>query len=405
MQARVSTANPRHRIDRLIYVDDEIYHQEMEKIFARTWQYVGHANELKRPGDFLCAAVGGQPIVICRDDDLALRAFFNTCAHRGAELTSKRRGNVGKVFRCMFHGWSYDLRGRLIGVPYRDAYGASFETQAHGLAPASVQTFSGMMFVSLDPQVESVEAYLGEAAPYLKKYCENTEVIGRIRWIYDGNWKLWQENFADNYHPEFTHRWVRDAQWGYADEGENRQLDSGHGLLTWPQKPLFLDRLAAGLKEASGLEVDPSKNPEYAFPPFPIKEEEPDVVLSVFPNLDLQYFAGGAAIIIQIKIPLAVDRTLVELLSLAPVDEAREARQWRLERSAGIQATSGKITADDAEALGRCQRGMAARAVRWSNMERGQEPGKAGKTRDEYSLRSFYAGWEQYMSRSAAAIL
>jgi phenylpropionate dioxygenase-like ring-hydroxylating dioxygenase large terminal subunit len=402
MLTRESTANPPRRIDRRIYVDENIYRQEMEQIFARTWQYVGHANELRNPGDFLCATIGGQPLVICRGDDLALRAFFNTCAHRGAELTSKRRGNAGKVFRCMYHGWSYDLHGKLIGVPYRDAYGPDFDSQAHGLVPAHLQTFGGMMFVSVDPQVEALEDYLGEAAPYLKKYCENTEVIGRIRWSYEGNWKLWQENFADNYHPEFTHPWVRDAQWGYANEGASRQLDSGHGLLEWPQKPLYLDRLAAGLKEASGLEVDPSKNPEYEFPPVPLNEQEPDVVLTVFPNFDLQYFAGGAATIIQIKRPLAVDRTLVELLSLAPVDEAREARQWRLERSAGIQATSGKVTADDMEALARCQRGMAARAVRWSNMERGQEPGKAGKTRDEYSLRSFYAGWERYMGRNLA---
>lgn len=398
MQTDISTAEAPRKIDRRIYLDETVYREELQKIFGRTWQYVGHANELKSPGDFLCATIGGQPIVVCRGEDLQLRAFFNTCAHRGAELTSRRRGNVGKSFRCMFHGWSFDLTGRLIGVPYRDAYGPDFDAQKLGLAAAHVDTFAGMIFVAVAPKMKSLEAYLGEAALYLKRYCDNTEVIGRVRSVYDGNWKWWQENFADNYHPEFVHRWVRDAQWGYANEGENRQLDVGHGLLEWPQMPLHLDRLAEGLKKASGLELDPTKNPEYDMPPVPMKQEDPDTVLSVFPNFDLQYFVGGAGIIIQIKHPLAPDRTVVEMRALAPVGESEAHRRWRLERSAGIQATSGKITADDTEVFIRCQRGVAAKAIHWSNMERGQKPGKVGQPRDEYSLRSFYAGWERYMN-------
>ena len=148
----------------------------------------------------------------------------------------------------------------------------------------------------------------------------------------------------------------------------------------------------------SGLDIDPAQNPEYGFPPFAISETEPDFVLSVFPNLDLQYFFGGAVIVLEIETPLAVDRTMVEMLSLAPIGETSEARQWRLERSAGIQATSGKISVDDTEALARCQRGAAVRINRSSILDRGQQPGKVGQARDEYSLRSFYAQWQRCMS-------
>lgn len=393
----LTVVDPPRTIERKTYLDRAILQREMETIFARTWQYVGHANEIGAPGDFLSATIAGQPVIVCRDERLELRAFFNTCLHRGAELTSGRCGNTGKSFRCMYHGWTYDLHGRLSGVPYREAYGPGFDAQAHGLKPLKLETFAGMMFVSIDPEIASLESYLGEAAPYLRKYCDRKEVIGRIRWIYEGNWKLWHENFADNYHPEFTHHWVRDAQFGYANQGQNRQLDPGHGLLTWPQQPLHLDRLAIGLKKASGLDVDPTKNPEYDFPPFSIDEAEPDVVLTLFPNFDLQYFFGGGVIILEVETPLAVDRTMVEMLSLAPSGEPDEARRWRLERSAGIQATSGKISGDDTEVFARCQRGAAVKAVRWSNMDRGQTPGKAGQARDEYSLRSFYAEWKRQM--------
>jgi phenylpropionate dioxygenase-like ring-hydroxylating dioxygenase large terminal subunit len=393
-----TSAEPPRTIERKIYLDRAIFDRELETVFTRTWQYVGQAAELGAPGDFLSATIAGQPVLILRDEQLRLRAFFNTCSHRGAELTSGRCGNTGRALRCMYHGWTYDLQGRLTGVPYREAYGQRFDAQAYGLKPIKVETFAGMMFVSIDPEIDSLERYLGEAAPYLKKYCDNQEVIGRIRWTYEGNWKLWHENFADNYHPEFTHHWVRDAQFGYANQGENRQLDLGHGLLTWPQQPLHLDRLAAGLKKASGLEVDPTKNPEYDFPPFAIDEAEPDAVLTLFPNFDLQYFFGGAVVILEVETPLAANRTMVEMLSLAPIGEPEQARRWRLERSAGIQASSGKISGDDTEALARCQRGATVRAVPFSNLDRGQARGKIGQARDEYSLRSFYAEWNRQVN-------
>jgi len=121
-------------------------------------------------------------------------------------------------------------------------------------------------------------------------------------------------------------------------------------------------------------------------------------VLTLFPNFDLQYFFGGAVVILEVETPLAANRTMVEMLSLAPIGEPEQARRWRLERSAGIQASSGKISGDDTEALARCQRGATVRAVPFSNLDRGQARGKIGQARDEYSLRSFYAEWNRQVN-------
>src|SRR5262249_3924653 len=160
---------------------------EMERIFQRTWLYVAHEHELKRPGDYVSTTIADQPIFVVRDRELQLRAFYNTCTHRGAVLAPGSRGSCGSAFRSMYHGWTFNLQGRLSGVPSPDAYGPNFRRARYGLSPVHVDTFAGMIFVSLKPAVPSLEAYLGEAAPHLRKYGEGTEVLGRVRWRYHGN--------------------------------------------------------------------------------------------------------------------------------------------------------------------------------------------------------------------------
>jgi len=370
---------------------------ERERIFRRAWQYVGHEHEVSGVGDYLCATIAGEPVVICRGEDGRLRGFYNTCSHRGAMLTEAERGRCGGRFRCLYHGWTYDLEGRLIGVPHAEAYGSRFRREAYHLIPIRVGIFAGMVFAALDPLVDSLETYLGEAAPYLQKYGSGTEVIGRLRYLYQGNWKLWHENFADNYHPEFVHQLVRDMYVGYEAQGINYRLDEGHGLLIWPTIRPNFERCQAGLQQASGLEIDLSRNANWDFSPFvgqPPQQEE--LVLTLFPNFDFASFYG-ASIELRVVQPLAVDLTRVDLYVLGRKDDSSEVRRWRLERSASWLASHGKVAADDLEALHRCQKGLAAQVDRRVDISRGRMPGKVGETRDEYSIRSFYAAWRRYM--------
>jgi hypothetical protein len=126
--------------------------------------------------------------------------------------------------------------------------------------------------------------------------------------------------------------------------------------------------------------------------------------MAVFPNLDFQNMAGGGVLnMLQVLRPLSVDRTMVEALVFGPKNESAEARQWRLERSLDTQAASGKVSGDDNEAVQRCSLGFTTlSAVKWSNMDRGQAPGREGLKNDEYSLRSFYATYKEYMGDTIA---
>jgi hypothetical protein len=127
--------------------------------------------------------------------------------------------------------------------------------------------------------------------------------------------------------------------------------------------------------------------------------------MAVFPNLDFQFQNSGAGGgYLQHVTPTSVDRAVVELVVFGEVGELPEARQGRLDRFLDAQASSGKISGDDNEAARRCAAGFGTmQEVRWSNMDRGQEPGLQGGKNDEYSLRSFYDAYKTYMGDSLVA--
>src|SRR5262249_7567826 len=136
------------RIHASLYTDPRIFAEEIERIFHRGWVFVGHASEVPRPGDFVTRRLGTEPVILARGTDGALSVLVNRCAHRGTMVCPAERGNA-RAFTCSYHGWTYDLSGALLGVPYPGGYGA-FDKSAHGLARAArVDAYRGFVFASL----------------------------------------------------------------------------------------------------------------------------------------------------------------------------------------------------------------------------------------------------------------
>ena len=130
-------------LDREVLVSEEILRREMAQIFGRCWIYVGHASELKKPGDFRSRKVAGRPVIFCRDQAGKFHCLFNTCRHRGAIVCTEREGNRRR-FQCIYHGWTYGNDGRLVGVPGDDAYADGFDKTAYGLRrPARFEEYRG----------------------------------------------------------------------------------------------------------------------------------------------------------------------------------------------------------------------------------------------------------------------
>ena len=117
------------RVNRAALVDPAVLERERERIFDRCWIYVGHESEVRAAGDFCTRTICGRPLILCRDDEMRVRVFLNSCRHRGAIVCREAQGNATH-FSCFYHGWTYDRAGCLDGVPGQSAYPASFDRRA-----------------------------------------------------------------------------------------------------------------------------------------------------------------------------------------------------------------------------------------------------------------------------------
>src|ERR1700722_9885682 len=192
-----------------VYVDETIYQREVERIFhGPTWNYIALEAEIPNAGDFIRSHVGPTPIVVARAEDGSINAFENRCAHRAAEFCRTLSG-TSKEFICPYHQWTYDLKGNLIGVPFRRGVAgkggmpADFKPQEHGLRKLNVTTHRGVVFASYAHDTEPFADYLG---PEVLREFEATfdgrelTVLGHYRHSLPGNWKLYHENLKDPYH-------------------------------------------------------------------------------------------------------------------------------------------------------------------------------------------------------------
>ena len=200
-----------------VYTDETIYQREVDRIFhGPTWNYVGFEAEVPNAGDFIRSNVGPTPVVLARAEDGSLNVFENRCSHRAAEFCRDLDGNA-KDFVCPYHQWSYDLKGNLVGVPFRRGVGgkggmpADFDPKAHGLKKLHVTTHRGVVFASYSDEVVPLVDYLG---PEILREFEATfdgraiKVLGHYRHSLPGNWKLYHENLKDPYHATLLHTFL-----------------------------------------------------------------------------------------------------------------------------------------------------------------------------------------------------
>jgi benzoate/toluate 1,2-dioxygenase alpha subunit len=393
-------------VGRDIYLDPEQLALENEHIFRRTWHYACTIHDLKNTGDFYTVTVADEPILVVRGADGELRAFLNACTHRAAILTGDRCGNYGQIFKCMYHAWAFNLKGDLIAVPYEEDYPKEFQKENFGLDQVHIDVFEDLVFVALDPKVPTIDEYLGEMVDHLRPYVQDIEPIGRNSWIYEGNWKLWHENFRDNYHPEFTHRSIHDMTPHYADRGGNWGVSPGHSVLQWVSEEPNMRNYARSLQRHSGVPFElPEPRADRVLRGVS-EGDSPQEVLAVFPNFDIQpglkfRSEDVKSGYIQTVTPMGVNRAKVEITVYSGVNDTPERRQAVLENLADSQGSWGKVSCDDTEAALRCQIGLRARGNFGNIFTRGEEPGRGGQeagARTEYSQREFYRVYEEYLA-------
>ncbi|MFJ9381820.1 Rieske 2Fe-2S domain-containing protein [Streptomyces sp. NPDC101455] len=191
----------------------ELHQLELERVFAKSWVYVGHVTEIPNAGDYVLRYVGRDQFILARDEDGEIHLLFNSCMHRATAVCHAEKGNSSH-FRCPYHGWIYKNNGDWNGAPHRvNAYPRTMDPQQWGLRKAPhVDTYHGLIFVNLDPDAISLTEYLGDMAWYLDVTFglnpHGMRVVGDPhRWVAGANWKSGAENFGgDAYHVPHLHR-------------------------------------------------------------------------------------------------------------------------------------------------------------------------------------------------------
>ena len=186
------------------YTDPAFDARDAESIFATAWQCVGDTADLGETGQHITAEVAGNPIVVVRDEAGELRGFYNVCRHRAGPLATC--AGRGKVLKCRYHGWTYRLDGSLRGVPHWDRV-ELFDREDYGLVPVAVDTWEGLLFVSLaaDPPPAPSTALAGVAERIAPIDLGAMKFASEVVYRAACNWKVYIDNYLEGYHVPHVH--------------------------------------------------------------------------------------------------------------------------------------------------------------------------------------------------------
>jgi phenylpropionate dioxygenase-like ring-hydroxylating dioxygenase large terminal subunit len=204
-----SLADSVMEIDVNEYIDADLFQQEKTELFRNYPQFVGPSCMIPESGDYFAFDDTGVPILIVRNADGHLNAFVNICSHRGAPLNECDHGKArkGRMFSCPYHGWSYDLEGKLIGVPFGNEGFDSIDRDTLGLRRLQVEEKEGMIFVMPNPDLTfDIDEVLGGLGQRLSGFgFDSHHYLGCKRVYTDFSWKLNMDTFHEYYHFEFLH--------------------------------------------------------------------------------------------------------------------------------------------------------------------------------------------------------
>lgn len=186
------------------YTSPDFYQREVDRIWRKIWNFIGSADQIADNGDYFTLTFAGVPIIVVRDHDGQIRAFANTCRHRGSELL-EASGNC-KLIVCPYHSWSYELNGALRAAPEMDKT-VAFNKADYGLIPIAVATWGNFIFINFDPKPPPLKEQLGDLPEKLGPYqLESMALARRKTYEMDCNWKLFVENAKESYHIATVHR-------------------------------------------------------------------------------------------------------------------------------------------------------------------------------------------------------
>jgi phenylpropionate dioxygenase-like ring-hydroxylating dioxygenase large terminal subunit len=394
------------RVPYWVYQDPENYQAELRRIFeGPVWNYVCLESDIEKPGEFRTTFVGEMPVIVVRGEHGEIHAFENRCAHRGALIALEDAGTA-KRFQCIYHAWTYNLRGDLVTIAFeKGAHGRGgmpegFCKDEHGPRKLRTTTLNGLVFASLSDATPPIEQYLGEQvlARVRRVLRKPVRVLGRFVQVLPNNWKLYCENVKDTYHASLLHAFLGTFRLSRFTQGGGVLVspDGAHHTSTTIDRAD--DRTSTAYRdqgirsEQAGYQLaDPSL--------FDSVDEFGDgiklQILTVFPNFVLQQIQNCLAV--RQILPKGPDSMELHWTYFGFADDDHDMQRLRLKQS-NLVGPAGYVSMEDGCVGGFVQRGAAAAGDELSVVNMGGEGADSQDTRaTEASVRGFWKAYRRYM--------
>ena len=402
---------PTSRTPGWVYTDESVYQEELQRLFYRGhWCYVALECELPNPGDFKRSQVGERSVIVVRDTDGSVHVVENRCAHRGVAFCRERQGHVDG-FTCPYHQWNYNLKGELVGLPFRRGVKADggvqggmppdFKLADHGLTRLKVACRGGAVFASFDADVEPFEDYVGpDVLPYYDRVFHGRELklLGISRQRIPANWKLMQENIKDPYHPGLLHTWFVTFGLWRADQKSQMVLDrhGRHAAMVSRRNDGGAADVTQGVSSfRAGMQLHDDRLldvvPEAWW-------KGPTVVMTtLFPSVIIQQQVNSLSMRhLQPAGPGAFDFVWTHF-GYADDDETMTRRRLR---QANLFGPAGFVSADDGEVIAFVQQAFEAHPeARTVSELDGLDVKPTGHMVTETLIRGMYGYWRRVMER------
>jgi phenylpropionate dioxygenase-like ring-hydroxylating dioxygenase large terminal subunit len=413
------------RVHRRVYVDPDVFELEMDRVFGRTWIYVGHESQVREPGDYCTTQVGRQPVVMTRHTDGQVYVLENRCPHKGALVCPERSGHADR-FMCMYHGWRFNNDGSLRSVPVRSGYdGSSFDPNnpENGMKRLPrVENYRGFVFASLAADGPDLKTWAGEGIRSFDSLVDRApddavEVIGDCyRTVQHSNWKIFVDNMSDGMHTSFVHHQTARAA---KSTLERFKIEHAGGLQV-------AALLAGAPDQMAKIEMTAHPNGHFdmgAFAPDPTGpdgeeykaalierrgKEGAEAILRrnyhnalLFPTVILQPSLQQLRVIR----PLSADRTLLEIWVFRHKGAPESFTRRAVTAANTGNSPSNIVAADDFEAYYRCHAGLVGPESEWVLLSREANrdvpvgtslKGHTGNS--EVCMRNMYQAWRELMT-------
>ncbi len=378
-------------VDSRIYSDPEIFEEELERIWKKTWIPVCHESELPEPYDFRTVTIAREPVIVVRGPDNKIRAFLNVCPHRGMLIERRPSGSFiegqpsgnPKHMTCMFHGWQFDMKGNCAMITReKEGYQDRISRKDLGLRELRCETtFGNFVWVTLDDNnPQSVQQWAGPALECIQKNLdgEPLEVFHYHKAIIGCNYKLWHDTNSEFYH-DYMHYHNRIT--GFNDAyfaRKNMAFDNGH---------VVVGTFEVQYEKYQGAH----SRADLSFPGLPPNQW---YMVDLFPGANFNL--RGSALRVDLMTPLGPDKVLIEFRGLGLKSDTAAERLQRIEHHNSIWGPFGRNLHEDL--IGVAGQGTA--------MQSGAEPRRIIQARhenetihDEIGMRHFYQEWGRWMNR------